>query len=270
MSLGSDTTLFLKTGFLSRLMLFFAPVAMASVLMQVPWPGKPVEAADETALNCALGEETDWNEDQADEGFFDTSWLPSRGEFARVASGAPGETMWNPLDKSWLNAEQLALLGLAYTVGYQDGGKQHARLVQAVLMEETMAGQLGRLGDLSAPLGKRSYGVMQVKVAAAQDVLRHRPWLGSFISNEQLITRLITDDEFNIRVASAYLNHLRRLTGNDDEALVAYNVGMSGARRVMNAAGFKYVQDIERYLTEVVRRYNTKFSLDDEVRVARM
>jgi hypothetical protein len=261
-----------KAGFLSRLMLFSAPVALACALVQGAWPGKPAEASGDntTALNCAMDEEAAWAEDQADDGFFDTSWLPSRGDFAMIDSGPPAETMWNPLAKTWLTSEQLALLGTAYAIGYQDGGKEQARLVQAVLLEETIAGQLGRLGDLSAPMGKRSYGVMQVKVAAARDVLRHRPRLGSFISDEQLITRLITDDEFNIRVASAYLKHLRRLTGDDHEALVAYNVGMNGARRVSNVSDFKYVQGVERYLSEVVQRYNTKFSDGDDVRVARM
>lgn len=260
-----------KSSFLSRLMLFSAPVALACALVQGSWPARPADAADDAvALNCVMDEESGWDADQSDNGFFDTSWLPSRGDFAMVESGPPEETLWNPLDKTWLNAEQLALLKTAYAIGYQDGGKQQARLVQAVLLEETVAGQLGRLGDLSAPLGKRSYGVMQVKVAAARDVLRDHPEIASFISDEQLITRLIADDEFNIRVASAYLQHLRRLTGDDHEALVAYNVGMNGARRVADVSDFKYVQGVERYLSEVVGRYNTKFSGGGDVRVARM
>ena len=271
MSLDNGRAYSPKSRFLSRLMLFSAPVALAFAVVQGSWSERPTDASDDAvALNCVMDEESGWDEDQADNGFFDTSWLPSRGDFAMVESGPPGETLWNPLDKTWLNAEQLALLKTAYAIGYQDGGRRQARLVQAVLLEETVAGQLGRLGDLSAPLGKRSYGVMQVKVAAARDVLRDHPDIGSFLNDEQLITRLITDDEFNIRVASAYLQHLRRLTGDDHEALVAYNVGMNGARRVVDVSDFKYVQGVERYLSEVVRRFNTKFSSSDEVRVARM
>jgi hypothetical protein len=182
----------------------------------------------------------------------------------------PGETMWNPLGKSWLTPEQLDLLGMAYTIGYKDGGEAHARLVQGVLLQETIAGLLGRLGHLSAPLGKRSYGVMQVKVVAAHDVLRHHPELGKFHTDDQLITRLITDDEFNIRVASAYLKFLRRNKGSDQQALVAYNIGLNAARRVMDAADFKYVQKVERYLSVVVQSYNNKFPGGEMVHTASM
>ena len=111
---------------------------------------------------------------------------------------------------------------------------------------------------------------MQVKVAAARDVLRHKPQFGYFRSDEQLITRLISDDEFNIRIASSYLKFLRRYMGSDDQALVAYNIGLNAARRVMDPADFKYVQNVERYLSEVVQRYNTKFPSGETVHTARM
>ena len=187
-----------------------------------------------------------------------------------VANDQPGETMWNPLGKSWLTPEQIDLLGMAYAIGYRDGGESHARLVQAVLLQETIAGLLGRLGHLSAPLGKRSYGVMQVKVVAAHDVLRRHPDLGKFNTDDQLITRLITDDEFNIRVASAYLKFLRKNKGSDQQALVAYNIGLNAARRVMDPADFKYVQKVERYMAVLVPRYNNKFAGGELVRTASM
>lgn len=257
-----------RPGFLGRLMLFAAPVALACALAQTSWSSS--YAALGYQVNCAL-------EDDAGVGlqadtvpeYFGTAWLPSRGEFFMVANGQAG-TMWNPLGKYWFSPEQLELLRMAYAIGYDDGGEAHAKLVQAVLLQETIAGQLGRLGHLSAPFGKRSYGVMQVKVVAARDVLRHKPQYGSFHTDEQLITRLITDDEFNIRVASAYLKFLRRHMGSDHQALVAYNIGLNKARDVMDAADFKYVQNVERYLAEVVQRYNTQFPDGDAVRVARM
>lgn len=262
-----------KMSFLSRLMLFSGPVALACILAQGSGSTTPgLALGGDVRLNCAVDE---WDtavaqQEDGSQDFFDTaSWLPSRDDFERVANSQPEETMWNPLGKNWLSSEQVALLGMAYNIGYQDGGKTHARLVQAVLLQETIAGQLGRLGHLSAPLGKRSYGVMQVKVTAARDVLRFRPDLGDFLTDEQLITRLITDDEFNIQVASAYLKFLRDNMGSDHQALVAYNIGLNAARRVMDAADFKYVQKVERYLTVVVQRYNSKFS-DNEVHTARM
>ena len=262
-----------KTSFVSRLMLFTAPVALACVLVQASLSSASEEVmGNEVALNCDLD---DWEaagiQDQGNQDYFDTSWLPSRHEFAMVADNSSEKTMWNPLGKSWLSPEQVNLLRMAYNIGYRDGGKTQARLVQAVLLQETIAGQLGRLGHLSAPLGKRSYGVMQVKVVAARDVLRHRPQLGSFSTDDQLITRLITDDEFNIRIASAYLKYLRHVTRSNHKALVAYNIGRNAARRVMDASDFKYVQRVERYLAVVVSRYNTKFSASEGlVHTARM
>lgn|GEM_PF-2686717 len=265
-----------KTSYLSGLLLFSAPIALACALSQMSSSSSSSSSSlealgDEVNLNCAIDEDSvDDVQEQGENGFFDTSWLPRRSEFEMVANNQPEETMWNPLGKTWLTAEQLDLLGMAYSIGYKDGGEAHAKLVQAVLLQETIAGQLGRLGHLSAPLGKRSYGVMQVKVAAARDVLRRKPQLGYFRTDEQLITSLITDDEFNIRIASSYLKFLRRNMGSDHQALVAYNIGSNAARRVMDAADFKYVQNVERYLVEVVQRYNTKFPGGETVRTASM
>jgi hypothetical protein len=260
-----------RTSFTARLLLFSAPIALASVISQMLAPDAQAVLGNGVNLSCAVDEnDGDDVQVQVDRTFFDTSWLPSRGNFERVSNRQPEDSLWNPLGKNWFSSEQLALLGMAYNIGDEDGGKTHAKLVQAVLLQETIAGQLGRLGHLSAPLGKRSYGVMQVKVAAARDVLRHRPQLGYFRTDEQLITRLITDDEFNIRIASAYLKYLRRYMGSDHQALVAYNIGLNAARRVMDAGDFKYVQNVERYLAIVVQRYNVKFSSYESLHTASM
>lgn len=260
-----------KTSYLFQLLLFAVSIALAFALSQRSSSNSLGALGNEVNLSCAIDENDSIGiQTQVERDFFDTSWLPSRGDFEMVVNSQPEQTMWNPLNKNWLSAEQLDLLGMAYTVGYKDGGKAHAKLVQAVLLQETIAGQLGRLGHLSAPLGKRSYGVMQVKVAAARDVLRLKPQLGYFRTDEQLVTRLITDDEFNIRIASGYLKYLRRNTDSDDQALVAYNIGMNGARSVLDAAEFKYVQNVERYLAQVVQRYNTKFPGGETVRTASM
>ena len=260
-----------RTSYVSRSLMFAAPVALACVLYQLTLTS-PLEAMEDDAnLNCAI-EDTDGEilQAQADPDFFDTSWLPGRGQFERVANNQSDDSLWNPLGKFWFTPDQLDLLGMAYTIGYQDGGETHAKLVQAVLLQETIAGQLGRLGHLSAPMGKRSYGVMQVKVVAARDVLKRHPDLGTYHTDDQLITRLIADDEFNIRVASAYLKMLRRHTGSDRQALVAYNIGMHAARRVLDAGDFKYVRKVERYLASVVQRYNSKFPDGEIIRTASM
>lgn len=259
-----------RASYVARFVMFSAPVALAWLIYQMLLPAPVRVTEDEVNLGCVV-DEADRMSMQARAGreFFDTSWLPERGQFEKVASNPSDASLWNPLGKFWFSPEQLDLLGMAYKIGYQDGGETHAKLVQAVLLQETIAGQLGRLGHMSAPLGKRSYGVMQVKVVAARDVLKHRPALGTFRTDDQLITRLIADDEFNIRVASAYLKMLRRRTGSDHQALVAYNIGMHAARRVVHAAKFRYVRKVERYLASVVPRYNNKFP-SGELRTASM
>ncbi len=169
------------------------------------------------------------------------------------------QTIWNPVAKSWLTGQQVQLLKTAYDIGLQDGGLSQAQLLQSTLLQETIAGQLGRIGHQSAPVGKRSYGVMQVKVTAAQDVLAAYPTLGGFRTDEELIVRLMMDDEFNIHVASKFLLLMREKTGSDSEALVAYNIGLKAARRFVDHGDFRYVKNVTRYFVDVVRPFNRKY-----------
>lgn len=169
------------------------------------------------------------------------------------------KTIWNPLAKSWLTVEQVALLKLAYDIGYQDGGEQHAILIQSTLLQESIAGLLGRVGHRTAPVGKRSYGVMQIKVSAASDVLDEHPQLGTSRTEEELIVRLMTDDEFNIRIASKYLLFLRAKTNSDAEALVAYNMGLRASKRFEAHEDFYYVKSVTRYFESVVVPFNRKY-----------
>ena len=169
------------------------------------------------------------------------------------------KTIWNPLAKSWLTEEQVDLLKLAHDIGYQDGGEQHASLLQSTLLQESIAGQLGRVGHRAAPVGKRSYGVMQIKVTAALDVLEEHPQLGVSRTDEDLIVRLMTDDEFNIRIASKFLLYLRDKTNSDAEALVAYNMGLRASKRFEAHEELRYVKSVNRYFETVVVPFNRKY-----------
>ncbi len=176
-----------------------------------------------------------------------------------ASASTDGQLFWNSLTKSWLTDEQLGLLQTAYAVGYEDGGIEHAEMLQGVLLQETIAGQLGRIGHMTARVGKRSYGVMQVKVSAARDVLRKHKELGRFRSDEALIVALMTDDELNIQMASKFLLHLKQKTKSDEAALVAYNIGLRASRKIAAPDSFKYVVRTQRNLTEVVQPFNQKF-----------
>ena len=198
----------------------------------------------------------------------DTQTFSSAATFAASHnSNAKGQLFWNSLTKTWLTEEQLNLLQSAYEIGLADGGTEHAEMLQAVLLQETIAGQLGRIGHLTAPVGKRSYGVMQVKVSAARDILRKHKEFGRYRSDEALIVALMTDDAFNIRMASKLLLHLKQKTKSSDAALVAYNIGLRASRKISKPGAFKYVVRTNRNLTEVVQHFNQKF-LDTGFQVA--
>ncbi len=162
--------------------------------------------------------------------------------------------------KVWLTAEQMYIMKTAFDIAYRDGGLQHAKLIQGMLLQESLAGLLGRIGHMSAPVGKRSYGVMQVKVTAAKDVLGRHASLGEFSSDEELITHLIVDDAFNIRVASKHFLFLRAKTKTDDHALLAYNIGLRASRRYNNHKSFRYVKKVKRYTRQIAKPFNDKFN----------
>lgn len=181
--------------------------------------------------------------------------------FAKGVQGDQAEAgmFWNPVSKSWLTEQQQSLLKMAYEIGYADGGESHAELLQAVMMQETAAGLLGRIGHMSAPVGKRSYGVMQVKVTAARDVFQYLGEPLEYRSDEELITHLMSDDKFNISVASKFLLMLKEKTRSSDQLLVAYNIGLTGSRSVTEASTFKYVVKVRRHMNGVVKPFNDRF-----------
>lgn len=193
----------------------------------------------------------------------------SRAYFTTSAAELTQENglFWNPLAKTWLTPEQMELLQLAYEVGFEDGGHEHAELLQAILMQETIAGQLGRMGHMTAPVGKRSYGVMQVKVTAARDVLNEFSEFGRFRADEELIVKLLSDDEFNLRIASKFLLQLSNKVGIPERALVAYNIGLRASYQIAEPQSFKYVLATNGHLEEVVRPFNHRFG-DDTLRLA--
>ncbi len=178
------------------------------------------------------------------------------------------QLFWNTLTKSWLTDEQAQLLKTAYSIGYENGGHEHAELLQAVLLQETIAGQLGRIGHMTARVGKRSYGVMQVKVTAARDVLKKHKDFGRFRSDEELIVALMTDDDFNMRIASKFLLYLGEKTSSVEASLVAYNIGLRGSRKISEPDEFKYVVRTKNNLNEVVQHFNQKFIASSDMHLA--
>lgn len=237
-------------------------LAVASVL---PWVLGAPGAANATLEVC---DDTSFQQIAADH----QDMQHSRRNFVTtVGEGAlPDEGLfWNSLTKTWLTEEQISLLTLAYDVGMEDGGEEHARILQGVLLQETIAGLLGRIGHMTAPVGKRSYGVMQVKVTAARDVLKkHQAEFARYRSDEALIVDLMSNDEVNMRMASKFLLMLKERSDSIEHALVAYNVGYRAAKSVPDYDEFKYVVKVKRHLAVVVEPFNRKFIEPTALKIA--
>src|SRR5271167_845887 len=135
---------------------------------------------------------------------------------------------------------QSELLGLAYDIAKRDGHK-YPQLLQGIILQETKAGTLPRYKVIGQEFGlkpnERYYGVSQLKLAAAWEVLHRYPELWEKFTfnthtDEEIISKLINDDHFNLAVASKYLLILRsRGYETMQELAVAYNKGAGGARK---------------------------------------
>lgn len=182
----------------------------------------------------------------------------------RKQAGNKPQRYWDNVGKVWLDSDQVRLLELAYRIGYADGGKQQAQLLQAILMYESRAGASPRIGDTHSPVGKRSYGIMQIKLITAFDVLKRHPRMRQYKTEEALIVRLVTDDEFNLQIASRHLQWLLRHSEFPAQAVMAYNTGLSKARQHWYPQKFSYVRRIQQYLDEVIMPYNRQHGLATE------
>lgn len=165
--------------------------------------------------------------------------------------------------------EQRKLMTMAFYIGKEVGFPE---TIQSLLLQETRAGALGdRIGDINLPIGKRSYGVMQMKVATARKVLKKYPELvpnyfpkrKSYkrVRDEEIIIKLIQDDEFNIRLAAMNFVIHRQLSNNWAKAVVAYNTGQGGANKISEPKKHKYYVNIVKKLVSEVRPFNTKTKL---------
>lgn len=134
---------------------------------------------------------------------------------------------------------QAQLLALAYDTAKRDGHR-YPQLLQGIILQESRAGEMKRYKvageENGLPVNKRYYGVSQIKLSAARDVLNRFPYMWDRFhfqtrTDEEVIAKLIENDAFNIAVASKYLLILRDAGYTTPHALaIAYNRGPSGAR----------------------------------------
>lgn len=131
----------------------------------------------------------------------------------------------------------MGLMQAAYNTAKADGHKDPG-LVQAVLLQETMAGTIKHHRVVTPNKNQAYFGAMQIKLVAAKEVLLRWPAMFEMYSfdtrtDDEIKARLIVDDKFNIAVASKYLIILRDTYGYTGAMLLnAYNRGPFGAKRV--------------------------------------
>jgi len=131
--------------------------------------------------------------------------------------------------------KQHRLLEYAKAVAIKDG--HPPELLQGVLLQETHAGGL-KVYRVANSEGTPYYGVMQIKMVAAKEVLKRWPQLYKqygfqTFTDDEIKANLILNDQFNIAVGSKYLKHLKNAYGYSGRTLVnAYNRGPTGVKSV--------------------------------------
>ena len=155
-----------------------------------------------------------------------------------------------------LTHKQATLLGLAYDIAKKDGHR-YPQLLQGILLQESKAGDLASYKVAGQEFGlktnERYYGVAQIKLAAAREVLSKYPSMkGEYdfhtSTDEEVIAKLIENDQFNIAVASKYLLVLKTY-GYDTikELALAYNQG-AGRARGKNAETNQYSKGVMAHI----------------------
>jgi Transglycosylase SLT domain len=159
-------------------------------------------------------------------------------------------------------------LKTVYLVGREVGNPE---TLQAILLQETRGGQTEPIGNKDSPVGKRSYGLMQVQVVAARSIFtrysevyqRYFPTRKyDTIADEEIIALLLTNDEANIRIAAYHFKlYLQLSSGDWDRAVAAYNAGIGAVNNIPIPAEFDYVIKVKAKMETEVRTFNRKHGL---------
>lgn len=165
-----------------------------------------------------------------------------------TTTGGKKYTVKLPTD---LSIAQVTILNFAYDVAKKDGIK-NPEYLQGLLMQESRAGGVASFRVAGHTLGNKPddlyFGIGQIKLKAAQDVMKAYPELWSYLqtkTDHELQARLILDDQFNVRVASKYLL-LMGVNNDSNLGITAYNVGAGGVKLV-DAGSHDYTERVKRY-----------------------
>lgn len=153
-----------------------------------------------------------------------------------------------------LTNKQAELLSYAYKVAKEDG-HTIPEYYQGVIYEESKAGGIKNYKIGGKP-GNLYYGIPQIKLGSAKEVLKKYPSLGSFDRDDKIISKLMHDDRWSTRVGSKYLLMMSK-GKTPEQGLVAYNKGFSGAKGV-NPLTNRYAKKVLHNTKTVVKLLNEK------------
>ncbi|WP_407304236.1 hypothetical protein [Acinetobacter sp.] len=156
-----------------------------------------------------------------------------------VIAEKPGKTMGGVaavlLPKS-LSNKQSYLLNMAYSMAKQEGIR-NPEVLQAILLQETGAGT-AKSYKVANPGPQAYYGPMQLKLAAARDVLSRNPKLYNKYefhthTDDEVKANLILNEKFNVEIAAKYVRILEKEYALSGTKLTnAYNRGPTGVQSV--------------------------------------
>lgn len=195
-----------------------------------------------------------------------TAPQPSQCATTKTVMEIPGEGYSIVLPPTFTRS-QSELLDLAHQTAVADH-LPHPQLLQGILLQETLAGALASYKVAGQEAGlrpnQRYYGVYQIKLAAARDVLKRFPQLWAQYNfqtrtDEEVIAQLIENDAFSTAVASKYLVILSDSGYHSAGALaVAYNKGPGGAMNVRVSAD-PYAIGVSRHIQKLAPEARTVY-----------
>lgn len=155
-----------------------------------------------------------------------------------------------------LTSNQIATLKLAHQIALNES--LNPRTVKAIAFQESKAGGMNgyQVGGREFKVSPSNlyYGIMQIKLSTALDVLRFNPSLKTEYginerSSAKIIELLKNDKAFNILIGAKYLTILKNVYGyrSEDAMILAWNRGPGGARN-HNPSKHWYVLGIKEIL----------------------
>lgn len=162
--------------------------------------------------------------------------------------------------KETLSVKQTYILTFAYFTAKKD--RARPEILQGILWQESKAGEYKgyKVAGQEYGLGpmQRYYGVAQIKLGAARDVLKKYPnEFQKFETDEELIANLILNDEFNVKIASKYLQIIAKsgVTVSRNQQIASYNRGVTGATKV-NVDSFHYTVGVNTHIRRIMDTVN--------------